>query len=358
MSAPSCPNGVSRLMGRGLRTISFSLPGTGAGAICAGTGTAPPRSAAAVPMWITNARRVTPLSMSASPLRGRFVTSWIAASISTARGSDRRDCTGSRANRLRRGALSTAAGEPERAQRAERQEGHAEPEALALAGVRAQRPQHEAVGRADLAPGGEELTQALLLILRELGPPPLRVLLQRREAADFRLCPRQGLAALVPGLTLAAREKRELDWRHGLLEPVQPVVVHARNGGQEQPREPEGAAADQADAAQGFPATLAYSARETQPAPHESDARHHRPEGGDDGGARGEIPGERRPQPEHADEKAEGPACHEPPRHGAGEERGHGGGAVGVRGDEEHAGNAHAPRQQHASAASQGIVPS
>src|SRR2546422_10371400 len=165
MSAPSCPNGVSRLRGRGLRTISFSLPGTGAGAVCAGTGTAPPRSAAAVPMWITNARRVTPLSMSASPLHGRFVNSWIASarvSISTARGSDRRDCTGSRANRLRRGVPSTAAGEPEHAQRAESQEGHAEPEALALAGVRAQRPQHEAVARADLAPGGDELAQALL----------------------------------------------------------------------------------------------------------------------------------------------------------------------------------------------------
>src|SRR5437016_14324093 len=160
--------------------------------------------------------------MRASPLRGRFVNSWIASSISTARGSDRRDCTGSRANRLRRGVPSTAAGEPERAQRAESQEGHAEPEALALAGVRAQRPQHEAVARADLAPGGDELAQALLLILRELGPPPLRVLLQRREAADFRLCPRQGPAAVVPGLALAARGNRGPEGRPGPPEPVPP----------------------------------------------------------------------------------------------------------------------------------------
>src|SRR5207302_7390660 len=160
--------------------------------------------------------------------------------------------------------------------------------------------------RADLAPGGEELAQALLLILRELGPAPLHVLLQRLEAADFRLRSRQGLAAVVPGLTLPASEEPELDGRHGLLEPVQPVVVHARGGSQEESREGERAAGGEADAAQGLPAALANSGYEPRQAEPEGDRRHERPEGGDDGRAGGEIPGERRPEPEHADEKAEG----------------------------------------------------
>src|SRR5262249_56148195 len=115
----------------------------------------------------------------------------------------------------------------------EGEEGHAEPEALALARVRAQRAQNEPVARADFSPRGEELAQTLLLIFAQPDPAPPDVLLERLESANLRLRARQSVAAVVPRLPLAPREKCELDGRRRVLEPVQPVVIHAWDGGEE-----------------------------------------------------------------------------------------------------------------------------
>src|SRR5215472_3934369 len=134
-------------------------------------------------------------------------------------------CPAPRSASRRRDASAPGEGEPSR--RSDQQQRHPDPVALPLARATAERGEHEAVPRGDLAARGEELPQPLLLLRGERGAPPLDVFLERAETAKLARAPRQGLAAVPPRLTLGRSEKGELHRGHAGLEPVEPMMVHA-----------------------------------------------------------------------------------------------------------------------------------
>src|ERR1700730_14243906 len=202
-----------------------------------------PSSAAAAPTWITNARRVMPWSMMPSPVRTvvraghpRAQKRPTARLYEGARGRTRtvsspHEAVATRFSRRPR--TDRARCEPARGDRPEEAERQPEPEALPLTRAAAQRVQDEAVAGRGLAARGEELTQPLLLLFAELRASPLHVLLESLEPAELGRAAGETFAAVPPGLALAGGEEGELDKRERVLEPVQPVMVHAGEGREE-----------------------------------------------------------------------------------------------------------------------------
>ena len=96
--------------------------------------------------------------------------------------------------------------------------------------------EHYLVTGDDFAPARKILSKALLHLLGHLARAPLHLFLHGAQPSDLALPLLNCFLAIPIGFTLVGSEKSELDSRHCLFQPVEPVVVHPRNDKEQEAR--------------------------------------------------------------------------------------------------------------------------
>ncbi len=130
-------------------------------------------------------------------------------------------------------------GQGQSAQTPKGEEREPQPATLAPPRLASERPEHHPVSFGDLITACQEVAEPLLLVGRHPSRSLLDLLLEDSQPLKLGLVAPDRLAALPVGLALPGGEEGELDPRHRLFEPIEPVMIHMWEGEKQKAGEPQ-----------------------------------------------------------------------------------------------------------------------